>query len=349
MEYIWNNIEKILALITVIGLLYLFGKWSLGFKKNPETDSDSLLEITIEEPEKMPDISDKFKSVLKIPELDPHIIDQPESVQKTQLRIRFIENVIEEESDAIDETAFAEALTDLAGEDFIKADKVLAEIEERDKPTNERGSRIAVARGEIAQEQNRWKDAAEHYARGADLFPCFETLYSAQKIYIEIEDYNSAVIFSTKAKKAAIVEFGEKTEEHAEILGNLAQVYQELEKYKRAISIYKEALDIYKKIAVGYSPVIFAINNNLGMTYQKQGNQNKAIYFFKKALAIQKKMLGKKHPDTAKIINNIASVYYLQGRHRKATKLFKKAIKIRNYGLDVDNTVKNKSWFRFGL
>ncbi len=333
-----------LAVLAIAGIC----KWFF-IKKNSESDSDSLLEITIEEPEKMPDISDKFKSVLKIPELDPHIIDQPESVQKTQLRIRFIENVIEEESDAIDETAFAEALTELAGEDFIKADKVLAEIEERDKPTNERGSRIAVARGEIAQEQNRWKDAAEHYARGADLFPCFETLYSAQKIYIEIEDYNSAVIFSTKAKKAAIVEFGEKTEEHAEILGNLAQVYQELEKYKRAISIYKEALDIYKKIAVGYSPVIFAINNNLGMTYQKQGNQNKTIYFFKKALAIQKKMLGKKHPDTAKIINNIASVYYLQGRHRKATKLFKKAIKIRNHGLDEDNTVRNKSWFRFGL
>ena len=338
LNYIWDNIEKILALITVIGSIGIFLVWL--WKTVKKSNSDTLVEITLEDLEKI--LNDTFveykainsdeergEPLINITGTDDSIRSLPLALQRKQVLIEMIEQVLEYEVENIDETTFAEALTASLGDNFFKADEVFAKIAKHEKPNERRRARIALVRGAIAENQLRWKDAAEHYRDAARAHPCFETLIFAQKLFINMGSYSSALSFSIKAKKIIKNIYGENSEEYVIIVSNLAAVYQLMLEDKKAESIYLQVLNICKEQPAVDISLIANINNNLGVIYVAQKDYKKGLSIFKEVLASREKMLGKNHPDTASNINNIAYMYVLSGQYKKAETFYKKAIQIR--------------------
>lgn len=213
--------------------------------------------------------------------------------------------------------------------DFSKAEKILAKAEATEELTLQEFASVAFNRGEIAYQESRWKDAAEHYARSARLDSSFINLIMAQKLAHVIGDYDSALSFGVDAQKAAIAEHGEKTEEYATSLNNLGQTYRSRGQIKEAESLHREALRIRNKLFGENSRLTANSFSNLAGVYSSQGSYKEAEYFFKKALEIDGKVLGDDHGELATDMNNLGTVYEYQGIYDKAELYYQKALKIR--------------------
>ena len=92
----------------------------------------------------------------------------------------------------------AEARQALEAGDFSIADALFAEIEDQEMLAVERTARAAFARGDIAEQDIRWADAAEHYARAARLHPNYEHLYAASEFTSRSGDYDKAITFGQR-------------------------------------------------------------------------------------------------------------------------------------------------------
>ncbi len=308
--------------------------------KMPYEDFQRRIELerkdAIEEHTKASD-AEKVKLEQKIAELDRRLADVPKAFQEFKERIARLESILEREGNEIGNKKLVEARDALEKGDFSKADDLFAEIEAREELAVKRSARAAFARGEIAEQEVRWQDAVEHYTRAAQLDPCFENLIGAQKLTYDIEDYDSSLSFGLDAQKAAIKEHGEKSEQYANILNNLASVYLMQKQYKEAEWLLKDALKISQDIFGKKSPEVAISLNNLGGMYQEQKQYRKATHFFRRALNIHKEAVGIKHFFTATALNNLGGAYRSLGEFKKATPLFKQALKIRKEVLGVNH------------
>ncbi len=253
---------------------------------------------------------------LKSRQADPEKALQDEQELKIKIRAD-----LEREGNEIGNKKLMEAWDALEEGNFSKADDLFAEIEAREELAVKRSARAAFARGEIAEQEIRWYDAAKHYARAAQLNPCFENLISAQKLTFDAGDYDSALSLGLDAQKAAIKKHGEKSEQYANILNNLASVYLIQKQYKGAESLFKEALKLHQDIFGKKTPEVALSLNNLGGIYQEQKQHREATYFLKRALNINKEMLGIKHSLTATTLNNLGGSYRDMGEFKKAKPL----------------------------
>ncbi len=278
--------------------------------------------------------------LLRITEFDGRFTDLPEVAQKKKITILIVESVIEDEIDAIGATKTIDILTDLTDGNFSKADKIFAEIQEREDPSGKRGGRIAFARGKIAEQQNRLHDATRYYSHAAGDYPCFETLIAAQNFCIRMSAYDSALAFSAKAKTFVSADYGDTSEQYAAILKNLADIYCALEKYEKATSIYLQVLDICDYHLGGESSLIGAVNHSFGLLYYSQEQYQRAESYFNEAIKIFQNELGESHPDIATKLNNLAGFYKEQRQFDKAESLFLQALKIleTNFGSDYPDT-----------
>ena len=331
----------VLGFLALIALFFRKQIYKLIKKTESNLQIKSSHEQTkITDEQKNNNISDEPKkpaTLLSITELYGLPADYSENLQHPQACIAIVESVIEAELGTIGAKKLAEVLTGIAGGDFFKADEIFAEIETREKPAGQRGGRIAFARAKIAEHQLRWHDATGHYSYSACAYPCFETLIAAQSFCIKVNDYDSALAFSTNAKKVVSADYGEKSEQYAAILTNLASVYQSLEKHEKARAIYLQVLDICEYHLDKESFLISGAVKNLGLIYQMQDDYKNAESYFNQALSIEEKILGKNHPNTSEIITNLALLYSLQKLDGKAEKLFKKALNIRREALGENN------------
>ncbi|MCA8836205.1 MAG: tetratricopeptide repeat protein, partial [Proteobacteria bacterium] len=261
---------------------------------------------------------------LKSRQADPEKALQDEQELKIKIRAD-----LEREGNEIGNKKLMEAWDALEEGNFSKADDLFAEIEAREELAVKRSARAAFARGEIAEQEIRWYDAAKHYARAAQVDPSFDTLMKAQELAFSIGDYYSALSFGKDAKKAAIKEHGKDTEEYAASLNDIGVVYDRLKEYKLAEPLHKEALKIRQDILGKKHPDIAKSLNNLGGIYLEKKQYKEATYFLKRALNINKEMLGIKHSLTATTLNNLGGSYRDMGEFKKAKPLLKQALKIR--------------------
>ncbi len=263
----------------------------------------------------------------QIDELNNRLANLPQAFEEAQKRIASLENALEREGNEIGAEKLAEAKTAIENGDFSKADELFAKIETREKLAVERSARAAYARGEIAEQEIRWHDANKHFARAAKLDPCFETLIRAQKLSLAVGDYPSALSLSEEAKKAAIADYGEESEQHAICLNNLGALYQKKNQYKKAKTLYKKALLICKKMPEkNYSSIASSLNN-LGTVYEDLGKPEKAEPLYKEALDIYNNDLKKSYP--AAILNNLAGIYLTNKQYKEAEPLYKQALQIQ--------------------
>ncbi len=106
-------------------------------------------------------------------EIARRLADVEGALKKREEKIRELEALLAREGNEIGGDQLAEARAALQRGDFSKADALFAEIEARAQMAVQSAARAAYGRGEIAEEQVRWANAAAHYARAAGLEPSY--------------------------------------------------------------------------------------------------------------------------------------------------------------------------------
>ncbi len=272
---------------------------------------------------------EKIKLYEQIDDLKNSLANLPESLKKAEEANAELVARLEQMGGKDAEKKFEKAIDAFQENKLAKADKILIEIEETERLDKKNFGGVAYARGHIAQQDMRWKDAVEHYTRAVQLNPCFETLINAQKLSYSIGDYNYALSLAHKTTKAAIKEHGEDTEEYALSISSLGLIHMAQKKYELAEPLHTEALKIRENIFGKKHTEVAMSLTNLGGIYQEQKQHKKATYFLNRALNIQKKSLGEKHYVTATILNNLGGSYSALGEFRKAKPFIKRAVNIR--------------------
>ncbi len=317
MEYIWDNIGKIASLVAVIGSIGIFVVWIVKIIKKPDSNTEK-----------------RFSAE------DVNILTEQARESEKKRVEENLENFgvdLKKSGNHAGAKKLAEAQEALANNELSKADKLFAEIEAGEELALLKFADISFARGYIADKEIRWKDAAQHYTRAAEIDPCFETLLRAQKLTFDAGNYDSSLSFALQAQKAALAESGKDSKDYNIAINNLAGLYSQNKNYQKAETLYKESLENRIK-NLGEHDTQTAISlNNLGDLYSSQEQYEKAKLFYEEALDICAEDLEKNHPHIAAIMNNLAGVYLENKEYKKAEEIYQKALKIRQELLGNDH------------
>ncbi len=194
-------------------------------------------------------------------------------------------------------------------------------------------ARTSFMLGKTFENVSNWDKAAEHYARAAELDPCFYTLICAQIFAHKINNHISALYFATRAKEAAIAEDGEGSLKHAESLRALGNVYQGNKEDEKAESFYQQELKIYKDKLEKNHPSIAICHANLSTIYFFRTHYGKAEKGIIKALKIQEKALEKNHPDIAELLDMLGAIYTRRKKYDEAEQSLERSLEIYKHNL----------------
>ena len=100
-------------------------------------------------------------------EIARRLADIEGALAEREAKIRELEALLLEAGSEVSVERLQEARAALSKGDFSKADDLFSEIEASAQAAVQSAARAAYGRGKIAEEQIRWADAAEHYARAA--------------------------------------------------------------------------------------------------------------------------------------------------------------------------------------
>ena len=264
----------------------------------------------------------------QIEELRKQAANPEPALEEALKTIAKLEDALTREGNDIGGDRMAEALKALETGDFSIADDIFAEIEDREMLAVERTARAAFARGEIAEQEIRWADAAKHYARAARLHPACDNLFSARLFAWRSGDYDKAIILGTELLVAAKTEFGDSHEKYATALNEHAITLDATGKHEKAEPLYLQALEIGKQTIGEQHPSYATRLNNLAALYITTGKYEKAESLYVQAHEIDKQTIGEQHPNYAIALNNLASLYEATGKYEKAEPLYLQALEI---------------------
>ncbi|MEM1075231.1 MAG: tetratricopeptide repeat protein [Pseudomonadota bacterium] len=304
----------------------------------------------------------------RIAELARQLSDPKAALVEAEKRNSGLTSLLDREANDIGADRLRDAQFALRHFDYSKADDIFAEIEARAELEVQRAARAAFGRGEVAEQDVRWAQAASHYARAAQLDPQFETLKKASEFAERSGDYSAAVVHS--AALLALVQGEGDSERHSAALNahalnigqlgrydeaeqlflralaiddatigkfhsdysahlnNLALVVKAQERYEQAEKLFLQALEIDRATVGKNNPAYATSLNNLALVVQAQGRLKNAEKLFLEVLKIDRKTIGEDHPDHALHLNNLAKMLESQGRLKEAEALFRKALKI---------------------
>lgn len=114
----------------------------------------------------------------------------------------------------------------------------------------------------------------------------------------------------------------------ANILNNLAFLYDAQGQYDRAELLYQRSLRIFEKKRSLDHPDVATSLNNLAELYRKQGKYIKAEPLYLRSVEIRKQILGLDNADYATSLGNLGALYVLQGQYVKAEPLLQSSIEI---------------------
>ena len=126
-------------------------------------------------------------------------------------------------------------------------------------------------------------------------------------------------------RKAAL---GEKHNDYAASLGNLAFLDQAMGDFAKAEPLFQEELRIVKETFGEQNPQYANCLNNLARLYYDMGEYAKAEPLYQQALQIHTHVFGEKHRDCAPDLSNLAGLYSAEGDYAKAEPLLRRAVAI---------------------
>ncbi len=272
------------------------------------------------------DETEKEQLRARIAELEKQIANPEDALKEAQKRIEDLEALLERSSNRIGTERINEACTALERGDFSIADAIFAEVEAAQELNIKEAARAAYGRGEIAEEEVRWADAAKHYKRATDLDKTLENLFKAREFAWRAGEYQTALHLGEDLVAEA-KENGTRKDE-ARALNGHGLTLRLLGRFAEAEDHYRQTIEI-GNATIGKDHPNYAIHlNNLAGVVQAQGRVEEAEALYRQAIEIGKATIGEDHPDYAIRLNNLAHVVGEQGRIEEAETLFRQAIKI---------------------
>ena len=242
----------------------------------------------------------------QIIELEGRLRNIEPAFEAAQTRIRELEQLLEREGNQLGHEKVERAEKALAAGDFDEADELLAEISAEEDLAVQRKARAEFCRGQIAEEQVRWHDAAEHYDNAARLNRTFEHLRKAREFQWRSGNYQRADALGSMLIDAAMSEFGESSEQHAAALNIHALTLKDMGRYGEAEPLCQQAIEI-GKATIGKAHPDYAIRlNNLANLLSDMGKYEDARETFAEMLPVFMASLGPEHPTTKIDANNYA-------------------------------------------
>ncbi|MBL4869646.1 MAG: tetratricopeptide repeat protein [Robiginitomaculum sp.] len=308
----------------------------------PPSPSETPITFTLQQYEdqiakKIAEAESKFKTAhdeektqlgQQIEELRKRAANPEQALQEARATIAKLEDALTREGNSIGGDRMEAARQALEAGDFSIADTLFAEIEDQEMLAVERAARAAFSRGEIAAQDIRWADAAEHYARAARLHPNYEHLFYASEFAWRTGDYDKAITLGKDLLKITKTEYGETHEKYAVALNEYASSLQDTGKYEQSEPLHKQALEIVKQ-TIGEAHPNYAIHlNNLAGLYFVTGKYKLAEPLYLQALEIGKQTIGEAHPDYATNLNNLAGLYEDTEQYDLAESLYLQALEI---------------------
>jgi tetratricopeptide (TPR) repeat protein len=217
------------------------------------------------------------------------------------------------------------------------AETLLAEVERDASGEIERAAQAAYLRGEIAEEDIRWADAAAHYTRAANLAPTYDRLKKAREFIWRAGDAAGAVASGEALIATAIAEFEDGSEEHATALNEHALTLRTMGRYEEAELLYRQAIEI-DKATIGEAHPDYAMRlHNLAALLEAMGQYEEAEPLYRQAIEIGKVTMGEAHPDHAQHLNNLGVFLVGRGRFDEVPDLCRDAVRISRASLGDDH------------
>ncbi|MEP3946949.1 tetratricopeptide repeat protein [Ascidiaceihabitans sp.] len=262
----------------------------------------------------------------RIAELQSQIANPEPALAEAQKQISDLKDRLSRMGNEVGGERLNEAYDAFQRLDYSVADEIFAEVEERQRLEVEQASRAAFGRGEIAEAEVRWADAATHYARAARLADTLDTLYKAALFAKLAGDYKSSLRFAEDMVAKARAEDDRPNLSRA--LDRLATAYQETGQYEPSEALFREALQIEATDQGKTSRTYATYLNNLALVVKAQGRYVEAEGLYREALEITRATIGEGHPDYATRLNNLAGVVEAQGRFAEAEGLYREALEV---------------------
>ncbi|HSF94571.1 MAG TPA: tetratricopeptide repeat protein [Thermohalobaculum sp.] len=261
-------------------------------------------------------------------EVERRQADLDTSYKEAVAKIAELEALLAREGNEIGADRMAEARAALERGDFSKADALFAEIEAREAMAVQSAARAAYGRGEIAEEQVRWGDAAAHYRRAAGLHRSYDHLRKAVVFTWRAGDYVASETLARELAVAARSEFGADSAQVSYALDRQATAIQYSGRFAEAEPLFRQALEIGEKTIGTEHPDYAASLNNLALLLRDMGRFDEAEPLYRQAIEIDEKTVGTEHPDYAIDLNNLALLLRDMGRFDEAEPLYRQAIEI---------------------
>ena len=130
-------------------------------------------------------------------------------------------------------------------------------------------------------------------------------LLAMGRLMLEMGSYDHAEYFYLKALPTEVHSWIRQ----AAVLNNLGKVYEEQNKYDKALEYYEKAIQLQRQHLSEDHPALSTDYSNIGSIYQKQKKLDLALEYFQRALKIEMKAPEPDEELIAIFNNNIGLIY----------------------------------------
>ena len=137
--------------------------------------------------------------------------------------------------------------------------------------------------------------------------------------------------------------------DYSDLLVWIANDYEKLQQYKKAIKYRERSLSIKIKLSRKEDASMAKRYNYIGALYYKTGEYQEALTYYKKALTITEKVFGTEHTSTAAGYNNLGLIYKDMGNYPKALKYYQKSLSIQEKTLGKEHINTASGYNNLGM
>ncbi|MCH8242827.1 MAG: serine/threonine protein kinase, partial [Planctomycetes bacterium] len=133
----------------------------------------------------------------------------------------------------------------------------------------------------------------------------------------------------TRAVETIHKTFDEQPLVRASLQQAVADTYQEIGLYERAMPLQAASLRTRRRVLGDDHPDTLGSINNMGVLLGVMGKLEEAMPYYREALEGNRRVLGDDHPRTLTSINNIGSLLHKMGKYEEAERYFLEALECR--------------------
>lgn len=176
-----------------------------------------------------------------------------------------------------------------------------------------------------------------HLTEGETAFKYADLLYNKSIAYIELKEFDKALICLKKAFK--IRNHNDNISKKTEILNLLAVLYRYKNKYRQSLKIYAKLKKLWIMVFGEKHQNIGSVYLNVSTVFYFMGDYTKTIRYLKKSLSILKYWFNEENEAILTIFGNLGKTYIKTNNLKKAGNYLQKAFNISLIIHGADNSI----------